>query len=145
MPSVAEWDRNSDGLGGWSTRYCAERCTDRTDPSPISSNQGHMRVVGGNLGYNQRTYDAKGTDRTDNCPDGGDPVESVGDSKLSRPEFALGGLVIFLAEDFSDNGLEPRPFTPRLVIWRVLDVFGSCVCFLTVALMILHVVWPWMS
>jgi len=103
-----------------------------------------MRVVGGNLGYNQRTYDAKGTDRTDNCPDGGDPVESVGDPKLSRPEFALGGLVIFLAEDFSDNGLEPRPFTPRLVIWRVLAVFGGCVCFLVVVLMILHVVWPWM-
>ncbi len=64
-----------------------------------------MRVVSGNLGYNQRTYDAKGTDHTDNCPDGGDPIESFGDPKLSRPEFALSRLVIFLAEDFFDNGL----------------------------------------
>jgi len=103
-----------------------------------------MRVVSGNLGYNQRTYDAKGTDRTDNCPDGGDPIESVGDPKLSRPEFALGSLVIFLAEDFSDNGLEPRPFTPQLVICWMLAVFGGCVCLTTVVPMILHFVWPWM-
>jgi len=34
---------------------------------------------------------------------------------LSRPEFALRGLVIFLAEDFSDNGLEPRPFTQQRI------------------------------
>src|SRR6202007_1991163 len=114
MPSVAEWDRNSNGLGGRSIWYSAERCTNRTDPSPISSNQGHMRVVSGNLGYNQRTYDAKGTDRTDNCPDGADPIESFGDPKLSRPEFTPGSLVIFLAEDFSDSGLEPRPFSRSL-------------------------------
>ena len=103
-----------------------------------------MRIVSGNLGYNQRTYDAKGTDRTDNCPDGGDPIESFGDPKLSRPEFALGGLVIFLAEDFSDIGLEPRPFTPQLVIFWMLALFGGCVCFLAVVPMILHFVWPWM-
>ena len=88
----------------------------------------------------QRTYDAKGTDRTDNCPDGGDPIESFGDPKLSRPEFALGGLVIFLAEDFSDNSLKPRPFTPQLLIFWLLAVFGDCVCFLAVVSMILHFV-----
>jgi hypothetical protein len=104
-----------------------------------------MRVVSGNLGYNQRTYDAKGTDRTDNCAYGGDPIEAIGDPKLSRPEFALGGLVIFLAEDFSDNGLEPRPFTPELVICWLLTVFGGCVCFLAVVSMILHFVWPQMQ
>jgi len=49
MLSVAEWDQNINGLGGRSTWYCAERCTNRTDPSPISSNQGHMRVVSGIL------------------------------------------------------------------------------------------------
>src|SRR5215469_13815712 len=131
MPSVAEWDRNSNGLGRRTTWYCTERCTNRTDPSPISSNQGHMRVVSGNLGYNQRTYDAKRTDRTDNCAYGGDPIEALGDPKLSRLEFALGGLVIFLAEDFSDIGLGPRPFTPELVIC-LLAVSGGCVCFLAV-------------
>jgi hypothetical protein len=103
-----------------------------------------MRVVSGNLGYNQRTYDAKGTDRTDNCPDGGDPIESVGDPKLNRPEFALGSLVIFLTEDFSDNGLEPSPFTPQLVICWMLAAFGGRVCFLAVVPMILHLVRPWM-
>jgi hypothetical protein len=71
-----------------------------------------MRVVSGNLGYNQRTYDAKGTDCSENCPYGGDPIEVFGDPKLSRPEFALGGLVIFLGKDFSDNGLEPCPIQP---------------------------------
>jgi hypothetical protein len=101
-----------------------------------------MRVVGGDLGYDQRTYDAKGTDRTDNCPYGGDPIEALGDPKLSRPEFALGGLVIFLAEDFSDIGLGPRPFTPELVICCLLAVFGGCVRFLAVVPMILHFVWP---
>ena len=103
-----------------------------------------MRVVSGNLGYNQRTYDAKGTDHTDNSPDGGDPIESLGDPKLSRPEFALSGLVIFLAEDFVDNSLEPRQFTPQLVICWMLAVFGGRVCFLAVVPMILHFVWPWM-
>ena len=103
-----------------------------------------MRVVSGNLGYNQRTNDAKGTDHADNCPDGGDPIESFGDPKLSRPEFALSGLVIFLAEDFIDNGLELRPFTPQLVICWMLAVFGRCVCFPAVVPMILHFVWPWM-
>jgi hypothetical protein len=103
-----------------------------------------MRVISGDLGYNQRTYDAKGTDRTDDCPYGGDPIEVFGDPELSRPEFALGGLVIFLAKDFSDNGLEPRPFIPQLVICWVLVVFESCVCFLAVVSMILHFVWPWM-
>src|SRR5215469_2036623 len=142
MPCVAEWDRDINGLGGRSTWYCAERCTNRTDPSPISRNQGHMRVVSGNLGYNQRTYDAKGADRTDNCAYGGDPIEAFGDPKLSRPEFALGGLVIFLAEDFSDIGLGPRPFTRELVICCLLAVFGGCVCFLVVVPMILHLVWP---
>jgi hypothetical protein len=78
-----------------------------------------MRVVGGNLGYNQRPYDAKGTDRTDNCAYGGDPIEAFGDPKLSRPEFALDGLMIFLAEDFSNNVLEPRRFIPHLVICRM--------------------------
>jgi hypothetical protein len=144
MPSVAEWDRNSNRLGRRSTWYCTERCTNRTDPSPIGRNQGHMRVVSGNLGYNQRTYDAKGTDRTDNCAYGGDPIEAFGDPKLSRPEFALGGLVIFLAKDFSDNGLEPRRFIPQLVICWMWAVFGGCVCFLPVVPMILHFVWPWM-
>jgi hypothetical protein len=103
-----------------------------------------MRVVSGNLGYNQRTYDAKGTDHTDNCPDGGDPIESFGHPKLSRPEFALSGLVIFLVEDFSDNGLKPRRFTPQLVICWMLAVFGGCVCVPAVVPMILHFVWPWM-
>ena len=103
-----------------------------------------MRVVSSNLGYNQRTYDPKGTDRTDNCADGGDPIEAFGHPKLSRPEFALGGLVIFLAKDFSDNGLEPRRFTPQLVMCWMLAVFGGCVGFLAVVPMILHFVWPWM-
>jgi len=97
-----------------------------------------MRVVSGNLGYNQRTYDAKGTDRTDNCAYGGDPIEAFGDPKLSRPEFALGGLVIFLAEDFSDNSLKPRPFTPQLLIFWLPAVFRDSVCFLAVVPMILH-------
>ena len=103
-----------------------------------------MRVVSGNLGYNQRTYDPKGTDRTDNCAYGRDPIETFGDPKLSRPEFALGSLVIFLAEDFSDNGLEPRPFIPQRVTCWMLAVFGGRVCFLAVVPMILHFVWPWM-
>jgi hypothetical protein len=104
-----------------------------------------MRVVSGNLGYNQRPYDAKRTDRTDNCPYGADPIKAFGDPKLIRPEFALRGLVIFLAAmQFSDKGLEPRPFRRRLVICWLLAVLGSRVCFLAVAPMILHVVWPWM-
>jgi len=103
-----------------------------------------MRVVGGNLGYNQRTYDAKGTDRADYCAYGGDPIEAFGDPQLSRPEFALGGLVIFLAKDFSDNSFEPRPFIPRLVICWILAVFVGCLCFLAVVPMILHFVRPWM-
>jgi hypothetical protein len=103
-----------------------------------------MRVVSGNLGYNQRPYDAKGTDRTDNCAYGGDSIEAFGEPKLSRPEFALGGLVIFLAEDFPDNGLEPRRFIPQLVICGMLAVFGDCIYFLAVVPMILHFVWPWM-
>jgi hypothetical protein len=52
--------------------------------------------------------------------------------------------VIFLAEDFIDNGLELRPFTPQLVICWMLAVFGRCVCFPAVVPMILHFVWPWM-
>jgi len=116
MPSVAEWDRNSNGLARRSAWYCTERCTNWTDPSPIGCNQGQMRVVSGNLGYDQRTYDAKRTDRADNCAYGSNPIEAFGDPKLSRPEFALGGLVIFLAKDFSDNGLEPRRFIPPLII-----------------------------
>jgi hypothetical protein len=52
--------------------------------------------------------------------------------------------VIFLAEDFFDNGLQPRPFTPQLVICWMLAVLGDCVCFPAVVLMILHFVWPWM-
>jgi len=99
-----------------------------------------MRVVGGNLGYNQRTYDAKGTDRTEYCAYGGDPIKAFGDPKLSRPEFALSNLMIFLAKDFSDNGLEPRRFIPQLVICSMLAVFGRCVCFLAVVPMILHLV-----
>src|SRR5580700_4334262 len=42
MPSVAEWDRDSDGLGWRSTRYSAERYANWPDPSPIGSNQGHV-------------------------------------------------------------------------------------------------------
>ena len=76
------------------------------------------------------------------CPYGGDPIKASGDPKLSRPEFALGGLVIFLAEDFSNNSLKPRPFTPQLLIFWLLAVFGYCVCFLAVVPMILHFVWP---
>src|SRR6516164_7480176 len=52
MPGVAEWDRDSNGLGWRSTWYSAERCTNWTDPGPISSNQSHMRVVSSKLGYN---------------------------------------------------------------------------------------------
>jgi len=144
MPSVSKWDRDSNGLGWRSTWYSAERRTDWTDPGSIGSNQCHVRVVSSKLGYNQRTDDAEGTDQTDNCPYGGDPIKAFGDPKLSRPEFALGGLVIFLAEDFSDNGLEPRRFIPQLVISCMLAVFGGCVCFLAVVPMILHFVWPWM-
>ena len=47
--------------------------------------------------------------------------------------------MIFLAEDFSDNGLEPGPFTPQLVTCWMLAVFGGCVCFLAVVPMILRV------
>jgi hypothetical protein len=101
-----------------------------------------MRVISGDLGYNQRTYDAKGTDRTDDCPYGGDPIEVFGDPELSRPEFALGGLVIRLAAMyFPDKGLELRPFGPQLVICWLPAVLGGCVCFLAVAPMILHFVW----
>lgn len=76
-----------------------------------------MRVVGGHLGYNQRSYDADGSDGTDECSYGADPIEAFGDPELSRPEFALGGLVVFLAAmDFADKGLELRPFRPQLVI-----------------------------
>jgi len=53
-------------------------------------------------------------------------------------------LVIFLAEDFSDNGLEPRQFAPRLIIFWLLVVFGDRVCFLAIVPMILHFVWPCM-
>jgi len=53
-------------------------------------------------------------------------------------------LVIFLAEDFSDNGFERRPFTPRLIIFWLLVVFGDCVYFLAVVPMILHFVSPCM-
>ena len=141
MPRVAEWDLDSNGLGWRSTWYSAERCTNWTDPCPISSNQGHVRVVSSKLGYNQRTDDAKGTDQTDNCPYGGDPIKASSDPKLSRPEFALGGLVIFLAEDFSDDSLKPRRFTPQLLIFWLLAVFGDCACFLGIVPMILHFVW----
>ena len=73
-----------------------------------------------------------------------DPIEAFGDPQLSRPKLALGRLVIFLAKDFSDNGFEPRPFIPRLVICWILAVFVGCVRFLAVVPMILHFVWPWM-
>jgi hypothetical protein len=76
-------------------------------------------------------------------PDAYDPIEALGDPKLSRPELALGGLVIFLAKDFSDNGLKPLRFIPQLVIFRMLAVFRGCVCFLAVMPTILHFVWPW--
>jgi len=99
-----------------------------------------MRVVGRNFGYNQRTYDAKGTDRADNCPYGGDPIEAFGDPELSRPEFALGGLVIFLAKDFPDNGLESCRFILQLVVCWMLAGFGGCL--LAIVPMILHFVWP---
>jgi len=99
-----------------------------------------MRVVSRNLGYNQRTYDAEGTDCADNCAYSGDPIEALSDPKLSRPQFALGGLVIFLAKNFSDNGLEPCQFILQLVICWTLAVFGGCVCFLAVVPMILHFV-----
>ena len=98
-----------------------------------------MRVVSGNPGDDQRTYDAKGTDRADNCAYGGDPIEAFGDPKLSRPEFPLGGFEIFLAQDFSDNGLEPCRFIPQLVICGMLAVFGNCVGFPP---MVFHFVWP---
>jgi hypothetical protein len=58
-------------------------------------------------------------------PYGGDPIESFGDPKRSRPEFALSGLVIFLAEDLFDNGLQPRPFTSQLVTFWMLGAFGG--------------------
>ena len=51
VPGVAEWDRDSNGPGRRSTWYSAERRTDRTDPSPVGSNQCHVCVVGGKLGY----------------------------------------------------------------------------------------------
>jgi hypothetical protein len=45
---------------------------------------------------------------------------------------------------FLDKGLKQFPFGSRRVIWWLLAVVGGCVCFLAVAPMILHFVWPWM-
>jgi hypothetical protein len=76
-----------------------------------------MRVVSGNLGYHQRTDNAERSDRPHNCPYGGDPIKALGGPKLSGPEFALGGSVIFFAAMyFSDKGLKQFPFGSRRLI-----------------------------
>src|SRR5262249_21829970 len=115
--------------------------TDRADPSPISSNQGGVRIVSGNLSDNQRNNDADRTDRTHDCPNGGDPIEPSGSLKLGRPDIAFGGLLRFLtAMDFPDKGVEPRPFGRQHVV-RLLVAVGGCVFFLPVAPIILRSVW----
>ena len=77
-----------------------------------------MRVVSGNLGYKQRTDNAERSDRANDCPYSRDPIKALGGPKLSRREFALGGLLIlFAAVYFSDQGLECRPFGWRYIIF----------------------------
>ena len=76
-----------------------------------------MRVVSGNLGYNQRADNAERTDRTHDCPYSCDPIKALGGPELSGPEFALGGSVIFFAAMyFSDKGLKQFPFGSRRLI-----------------------------
>jgi hypothetical protein len=103
-----------------------------------------MRVVSGNLGYNQRTDNADRTDRTHNCRDSGDSIEALGGPKLSASEFALGGLMLFFAATYSLNQrLERRPFRWRHIACCLLVVGGGCVDFLVVPLVFF--VWHWIS
>jgi len=70
-----------------------------------------MRVISGNLGYEQRTDNAERGDCTHDCPYSRDPIKALGGPKLSSREFALGRLLIlFAVMYFSDQGLERRPF-----------------------------------
>jgi hypothetical protein len=78
-----------------------------------------MRVVSGFLSYNQRNNNAERTDRTDDCPYSGDPIEATGSPELIRPDTALGNLVLFLtAMYFSYKGLKRRRFVlPNAICW----------------------------
>ena len=84
------------------------------------------------------------TDRTDDCPYSGDPIEATGSPELIRPDTALGSLVLFLtAMYFSYKGLKRRRFVLQNAICWLLAGVGGCVCFQAVASIILHFVWPW--
>jgi len=103
-----------------------------------------MRVVSGFLSYNQRNNNAERTDRTDDCPYSGDPIEATGSPELIRPDTALGSLVLFLtAMYFSYKGLKRRRFVLQNAICWLPAGVGGCVCFQAVAPMILRSVWPW--
>jgi hypothetical protein len=105
-----------------------------------------MRVVGGNLGYDQRTDNAERTDRTHDCPYSCDPIKGLGGPKLSGREFALCRLLIlFAVMYFSDQGLERRPFVQRHLACWFLAVAGRCVHFLAVAPLLLPSLRLWKS
>ena len=98
-----------------------------------------MRIISGNLGYDERTNDAERTDRPHDCSYSCDPIKGLGALKLSGPEFALGGSVIFFAAMyFSDQGLERRPFIQRHIAYRLLVAAGGRAFFLAVPLLIFH-------
>lgn len=109
----------------------------------LSRARGNGAIIGGFLGNEQTRTDEEQTNQTDDCPYSCDPVKAMGGPKLSRPDVALGSLVLFLASMYlSDRGLDRRRFGVQHIGCWVLAVIGGCFFILAVLPIVLKVMWP---